>query len=90
MELWSDEFVSEITFSKYSSFDSRGDVVNPKLGQKGPKIVLHKPMVIERWKLIVKGKLIVKYIRFWNYYFKVLIPRGIPCTNVDRKMKIKS
>ena len=32
MELWSEEFVSEITFSKYSSLDSGDDVINPKLG----------------------------------------------------------
>ena len=35
---------------KYCSFDSLGDVIDPKLGQKGPKLVFHVPMVIERWK----------------------------------------
>ena len=55
MNLWSEE--SEITFSKYCSFDCHGDVINPKLGQKGPKLVFHVPVVIERWKYIVKGNL---------------------------------
>ena len=46
-------------------------VINPKVGQKGPKLVLHVPMVIERWKSIVKWNL--KWsIRFWNHYFKIL------------------
>ena len=56
MELWSGEFVSEIIFSNYCSFDSCDDVINPKLSQKGPKPVFHVPMVIERWNPIVKGK----------------------------------
>ena len=34
MGLWSEEFVSEIAFSKCCSFDS-GDFIKPKLGQKG-------------------------------------------------------
>ena len=69
--LWSDEFVSDTNFSKYCGFDYRGDVINPKLGQKGPKLVLHVPMMIERWKSIVKRNL--KWsIRFWNHYFKIL------------------
>ena len=70
MELLSEEFVSEITFSKYCSFDSGGDIINPKLGQKRPKLVFHVPMVIERWKSIVKENL--KWsIHFWNNYLKV-------------------
>ena len=48
MKLGRGEFVSEITFSKYCSFDSRGDVINSKLGQKGLKLVLHVLMMIER------------------------------------------
>ena len=32
MEHWIAGFVSEITFSKYYSFDSRGDAINLKLG----------------------------------------------------------
>ena len=36
------------TFSKYCSFISSGDVINPKLGQKGPKLVFHVCIVIER------------------------------------------
>ena len=32
MELWSEEFVSEITFSKYYSLDSGDDVIDSKLG----------------------------------------------------------
>ena len=39
------------------SFDSCGEVIKRKLGQKMPKLVFHVTMVIERWKLIVKGNL---------------------------------
>ena len=42
---------------KNCRFDSRGDVINPKLGQNGSRLVLHVPMVIERWKSMVKGNL---------------------------------
>ena len=70
MELWNKEFDSEITFSKYWSFDFRGDVINPKLGQ----IVFHVTMVLERWKSIVKKKFEVKYSflkttisNFWRF-----------------------
>ena len=48
MELESEEFVSEITLSKYCSFNSSGVVINPKLGQKEPNLVFHVPVVIER------------------------------------------
>ena len=106
MELWSEEFVSEINFSKHCSFDFHGDVINPKLGQKGPKLVFHVPVVIERWKSIVKGNLRWS-ICFWNhsliilkFWSPVVMPSvqkcnkkvqvGISCTNVDGKMKIKS
>ena len=37
----------KIMFSKHCSFDSSSDVINPKLGQKGLKLVFHVPMVIE-------------------------------------------
>ena len=43
----SEEFVSEYTFSKYCSFDPRGDIINPKLGQTGSKFVFHIPEVIK-------------------------------------------
>ena len=40
MELWNEEcFWGQ--FSNYCSFDSCGDVTNPKLGQQGPKLVFH-------------------------------------------------
>ena len=105
MEHWSEEFVSEIIFSKYCSFDSCGDAINPKLGQKGPKLVFHAPMLIERWKSIVKGNLRWS-IRFWKHYhkiFKFWLPMvtsstekwvkeaqiGTLCSNDDRKIKTK-
>ena len=58
-----------MTFSKYCSFDSRGDVINPKLGQKEPKVVFHLQM-IERWKSIAKGNLRWS-IRLLNHYLKI-------------------
>ena len=71
IELWHGEFVFEITFSKYCSFDSHGDVINQKWCQKRSKLIFHVTMVIERWKSIVKG-----YSRwsisFWNHYLKIL------------------
>ena len=70
MELWSEEFVSEITFLKYCSFDSCGAVINPKLGQKGSKLVFHAPMVIRRYKSIVKRNLRWS-VHFWNHYLKI-------------------
>ena len=68
-------FVSEIAFSKYFSFDSRVDVINPKLGQKGPKLVFHVPMVIERWKSIVKKVSVFETIilKFWSFAFPRLL-----------------
>ena len=48
MEHGSEDFVSYITSSKCYSFDSRGNVINPKLGQQGPGLVFHVPMVIKR------------------------------------------
>ena len=71
MEFWSKEFVSEMTFLKYCSFDSHGDVINPKLGQKGSKLVFHVQMIIERWKSKVKGNFRWS-IHFWNHYLKIL------------------
>ena len=107
MKLWSDEFISEITFFKDCSFYSRDDVINPKLGQKGPKLGIHVSMVMERWKSIVKGNLrwsIRSILKPLSQNFEILTPRGdvinskrvkkiqigIWCTNVDRKLKIKS
>ena len=55
MELWNEEFVCEIIFWRHCCFDSSGDVINSKLGLKGPKLVSHVPMVMERWKSKVKG-----------------------------------
>ena len=46
-EVWS--LFLRLLSQKYCSFDSLGDVIDPKLGQKGPKLVFHVPMVIERW-----------------------------------------
>ena len=43
----SEEFVSESTFSKYCSFDPRGDIINPKLGQTESKFVFRIPEVIK-------------------------------------------
>ena len=71
MKLWREKFVSYVTFSKYFSFDSCGDVINPKLCQKGAKLVFHVPMVMEKWKSIVKRDFRWG-IRFWNHYFKIL------------------
>ena len=48
------EFDETISFflrslsQKNCRFDSRRDVINPKLGQNGSKVVFHEPMVIER------------------------------------------
>ena len=70
MELWSEKLLSENTFSKYCSFDSHSDAINPKLGQKGPTLVFHVPTVIERWKSIIKGGLRGS-ISFWNYYLEI-------------------
>ena len=41
MKLGNEEFVSE-------NIDTRGDIINRKLDQKGPKLVFHIQMVIER------------------------------------------
>ena len=106
MKYWSKEFVSEIIFSKYYNFNARGDVINPKLGRKGPKLVFHVSMVIERWKSIVKEKLRWGF-RFWKHCVRILkfwpfmvtsssqkwikkVQIGISCTNIDRKMKVKN
>ena len=97
MELWSEEFASEIAFTKYCSSASRGGVINPKLGQKGPKLVLHVPMVTERWSS-VKGNLTWN-IRFWNHDLKILkfwlnvVTLSTQnwlknCTKDDKKIKI--
>ena len=106
IEVWSEEFVSKITFSKNCSFDFHAEVINPKLRQKGLKLLFHVPMVIKRWRSIVKGNLSWN-IPFWNHSLKIFkfwlpvvtsstqkwvrkVQVGISCTNVDRNMKIKS
>ena len=71
IKLWSEEYVSEVTFSKYSSFDSPSDFIKPKLGQKELKLVFHVPMVKERWKSIVKGNLRWNNC-FWIHNFKTV------------------
>ena len=105
MELWREEFLCEITFSKYYSFNSCGDVIRAKLGQKVPELVFYAPMGIEIWKPIAKGKLRWS-IRFWNHSLKILkfwlsvltsltqkcIKKAQGCisfTNDDTKMGIK-
>ena len=105
MELWREEFLCEITFSKYYSFNSCGDVIHAKLGQKVPELVFYAPMGIEIWKPIAKGKLRWS-IRFWNHSLKILkfwlsvltsltqkcIKKAQGCisfTNDDTKMGIK-
>ena len=57
-------------FLKCCRFNSRGDVINLKFGQRGPKR-FHIPMTIERLKSIVKGSL-RQSISFWNHYLKIL------------------
>ena len=59
MELRSEMFVSGIVFSNYCIFGSRGDVIDRKLRQKGPKRVFAVPMLIERWKSKVNGTLVL-------------------------------
>ena len=51
---WNHKFVSEISFSENCRFDSCSDLINPKLGQNGSKLVIHVPIVTERWKSMVK------------------------------------
>ena len=50
----------------------RSDDINPNLGQKkGPKLVPHVIIVIERWKS--KAKETLKWnIRLWNFFLKIL------------------
>ena len=78
MEHGSEDFVSYITSSKCYSFDSRGNVINPKLGQQGPGLVFLVPMVIKRWKSIVKEKLRggFRFLKALSQNFEVLTPRG--------------
>ena len=44
------------TLSQNISFDSCGDIINPKLGQKGSRFVFHIAMVIKKMKVDSKGK----------------------------------
>ena len=71
MKHWSEDFVSDITFSKSYSFNSRGDVINPKLGQKWPWLLFHVQIVIERWKSTVKENLRWGF-HFWNQSLRIL------------------
>ena len=99
MELWGEELICAITFSAVTS-------LTQIMYEKAPKLAFHVPVVIGRWKSMVKGNLRWS-IRFWNHYLKILkfwipvvtsstqnwfkkVQIGISCTNVDRKMKIKS
>ena len=92
--------------SLYYSFDSRGDVINPKLGQKGTKTCTSCTNGDRKMKANSKRKFEVKnsFLKPLSQNLEVLAPRGdvlaqkwvnkvqigISCTNVDRKMKIKS
>ena len=69
MELGSEELVFEVTFSKYCSFNSRGDVVKTYLCQKEPKFVFDRKMRVNS-----KGKFEVNYSffedalsKFWSF-----------------------
>ena len=57
LQVWLLEFFSEISFSKNGRFDSCGEVINPKLGQKVSRPVFHVPIMIERWESMVTGNL---------------------------------
>ena len=55
-----------------------GDVINPKFCQKGPQLLFHLPMLIERWKSEVKGpwRWIVRLRNSSLKIFEVLSQRG--------------
>lgn len=100
MELWSEKFTFEITLSKYYiSFDSHGDVINLKLGQKEQKLV-QKTKVNSKVKFEVKCsflKPLFQNFEVLTFRGDVINPNigqkvniGISCTNVNRKIKIKS
>ena len=74
MILWSEDFVSESTFSKYCSFDSPGDVINAKFGLKGPKLVFNVSMIIERWRF--KFEIKYSFSKLSSHNFSVLTPCG--------------
>ena len=80
MGLWSEEFVSEIAFSKCCSFDS-GDFIKPKLGQKEPKIVFHVLVVIEKWFFFSFES---PWRRHQSQNGSKKVQTGISCTNVDK------
>ena len=56
------------SLSKHCSFDSCGDIINPKLDPNGPKLVFHVPMVIEK-VFEVKHSFFrnhcLKIVKFW-------------------------
>ena len=85
MELCSDKFVSETTFSKYYSFGAGGDFINPKVCQKRSKLLFHLPTLIERWKSIVKENLSLS-TRFWDHYLKIVNFRLTMVTSFTQKM----
>ena len=58
-------------FLKIYNFISRGDVINPKLGQKWPWLLFHVQIVIERWKSTVKENLRWGF-HFWKQSIKIL------------------
>ena len=65
------ESVYDVIFSKYCSFDSHRDVIDPELCRKGPKLVLKVPMAIERWKSLVKCTLWGLFC-LWNHSLNIL------------------
>ena len=78
MELRSKEHVSEITFSKYCSFDFHGDVINPKTESKRAQTCISCTSGDYKIKVNSKGKFEVKYsfLKPLSQNFKVLAPLG--------------
>ena len=62
--LWnlSEEFVSEITFSKNCSFNYCGDIINPKLARKKAQTRISCTNKDKEMKVNSKGKFEVKYL----------------------------
>ena len=78
MELRSKEYVSEITFSKYCSFDFHGDVINPKTESKRAPTCISCTAGDNKMKVNSKGKFEVKYssLKPLSQNFKVLASLG--------------
>ena len=70
MKHWNEDFVSDITFTG-SSFNSRVDVINPKLGQRKSGLVFHVQIVIERWRSTAKENL-KRGFHFWKHFLRIL------------------